>query len=385
MGRGGGGSHSHSHSHHSSSHSHHSSGGHRSSYSGGSSRSSHRSSYHHSGGSYSGGSGGGGCSGCFSSIIALMMPVALFAVFFIFFAVKTGNAGDLGIERSTIQREPLPSSKCDYVDEWYRDDWGDWIDESGEKASLISGMREFYDATGVQPYLYIMGEEGKDYKSEGSLEEYAENKYKELFGDDEGHLLVVFREYPNASSNYIVTVTPGHDAEAAVMDEQAREILLDYIDYYYSNQSLNEGQFFSRSFEKAASRIMTKQMSLRAIVTIIVIAVIVGIALIIVISVVRKSKEKVAKQKALQAKEQADKARSEADKAQTEFRQQQYYDELEKEYVAVTCPNCGAAGNKIRKLTVGYCEFCGSAIKVDENGNPYTVTPDSTSDNGPEL
>ena len=47
-----------------------------------------------------------------------------------------------------------------------------------------------------------MGEDGKDYKSTESLEELAEVTYKEMFGDDEGHLLIIFSEYPNESGNY---------------------------------------------------------------------------------------------------------------------------------------------------------------------------------------
>ena len=53
---------------------------------------------------------------------------------------------------------------------------------------------------------------------------------------------------------------------------------------------------------------------------------------------------------------------------QTEFNRQKYNDELETQYVAIECPNCGSTGNKIRRTTVGYCPFCGTAIKVDEEG-----------------
>ena len=181
------------------------------------------------------------------------------------------DSGDLDaffkIERSTVQREALPADKCQAVDKWYQDDWGDWIDESGEEASLKAGLQHFYKKTGVQPYLWIMGEEGKDYMSEGSVEELADKKYKEMFGNDEGHLLIIFREYPNESSNYIVTATPGFDAETQVMDGQAREILLDYIDYFYTDNDLNEGRFFQRAFSRAADRIMIKQLSTKQLAT----------------------------------------------------------------------------------------------------------------------
>ena len=351
MGRGGGGGGGHHSSHHSSSHSH---------YSGGSSYRSSGGSYsHHSGGSRYSGGGGGGCGGC-SSIIAVPIVLFLFVAYFI--DEVLGFSAVFEIERSTIRRDPLPASKCERIDEWYRDDWGDWIDESGEVAFLLSGMNHFYDVTGVQPYLWIMGEEGGDYKSEGSVEELADETYKEMFGDDEGHLLVIFREYPNASGNYICTVTPGYDAETQVMDDQAKEIFLDCIDYYYTDDDLNEGEFFSESFKNSADRIMTKQLSLAQLGTIIAVVVVLVVGSCVLVSILKKRKVALAKQKAQQAQ-------AEANKAQTDFERKQYEDNLETQFVAVSCPNCGASGNRIRKSTVGYCQFCGTAIKVDQNGN----------------
>jgi predicted RNA-binding Zn-ribbon protein involved in translation (DUF1610 family) len=285
------------------------------------------------------------------------------------------------IERSTVQREALPTSKCTKYEDWYRDDWKDWINESGEDKALINGLQHFYEKTGVQPYVWIMGEEGKDYVSEGSLEELGDKKYKEMFGNDEGHLLLIFREYPNESSNYIVTATPGYDAETQVMDEQAREILLDYIDYYYTNEDLNEGQFFQRAFTKAADRIMIKQLSNKQLVTIVAVVAVVVIGIIIVASIIRKKKVAVAKQKAAQAKAEADRKKAEAAQKKTEFDQQKYNDQIETQYVAVICPNCGSTGNKIRKATVGYCPYCGTAIKVDQDGQVKIINrddPDNT-------
>ena len=66
---------------------------------------------------------------------------------------------------------------------------------------------------------------------------------------------------------------------------------------------------------------------------------------------------------------EAQQAKAVAAQKQTEFNQQKYNDELETQYVAVECPNCGSTGNKIRRTTVGYCPFCGTAIKVDQDGN----------------
>ena len=368
MGRGGGGGGSHHSSHHSSSHSH--SGG-------GSSYHSSRSSYSHSSrsygssGGYSGGShrSGGGCGSVFGSFIAIIIIISFIGVFIAALEESANGNIPLFIERSTVNREPLPDSKCTPYEEWYQDDWGDWIDDYGEENSLIHGLRYFYEKTGVQPYLWIMGEEGKDFKYEESLEELSDIKYKELFGDDEGHLIVIFREYPNASSNYICTATPGYDAEVQVMDEQAREILLDYIDYYYTDSSLTEGQFFDQAFCQAANRMMKKQLSWKQIGVIVAVVIILVIGIIITAKIVKSRKVAVAKQKAAQARAEATQAQAVATQKQVDFNRKQYEDQLETQNVAVTCPNCGATNIKIRKHTVGHCDFCGSAIRVDGSGN----------------
>ena len=255
MGRGGGGGGSHHSSHHSSSHTHHaSSNTHHASSS--SYHSSGSSSYRSGSSRYSGGSSGGsGGGGCFSTFVTLIvMAVIAGGVYFGLSDEIPQPVQFFLIERSTENREALPESKCTPVDVWYQDDWGDWIDEEGEEDALIDGMKSFYESTGVQPYLWITGEDGGQYESAQSLEDLAEAKYKELFGIDEGHMIVIFREYPNNSSEYICTVTPGYDAETQVLDEQAREILLDFIDYFYTDTDLNEGYFFKYSFKNEAEK-----------------------------------------------------------------------------------------------------------------------------------
>ena len=300
-----------------------------------------------------------GIDGCIFTVIIISFAAVIATVLFFRFL---GDDFGLNIKTSTVNREMLPQAKCEPIDEWYRDDWGDWIDESGEEEALIDGMKIFYEKTGVQPYLWITGENGKDLISEGSVEDLAADVYQKMFGDDEGHLLVIFREYPNSSSNYISTIWPGKDAESQIMDEQAREIFLDYIDYYYTDMNLNEGQFFAKSFEKSATRIMSRQIALNALIAIIIVSIIVVGALVIIVHIIRK-------RKVAEATMKAAKARAEKEQKQTEFAQQKYNDQMETTYIAVTCPNCGSSGNKVQKGTVGYCSFCGSSFAVDSSGN----------------
>ena len=109
-------------------------------------------------------------------------------------------------------------------------------------------------------------------------------------------------------------------------------------------------------------------MQLNVIIGVAIVAV---IGIIIVANIVKKRKIAVAKQKTKQAQAAAEQKKAEAAKVQTQFDQQKYQDALEKEYVSVTCPNCGATANKIRKGTVDYCQFCGTAISVDAIGQAF--------------
>ena len=195
-----------------------------------------------SGGNNNGPSGGGnaGC-GCGTALIILVVIAIVVAVLFSF------NSGGSDIAKSTVAREPLPKNSV-IETEYYTDELG-WI---SSKTAMTSGLKHFYDKTGVQPYVYITDQVyGSNYPSSGDLQNYANDLYDELF-KDEAHLLLVFFEYnPSQYMDYYVTGTQAK----TVIDSEAGDILLDYIDkYYYSD--LSEDEFFSKSFSDAADRIM---------------------------------------------------------------------------------------------------------------------------------
>lgn len=155
----------------------------------------------------------------------------------------TGAYSSNSITPSTVNREKFDGESYYDPNNWYTDELG-WIKSS---STLESGMRHFYEKTGVQPYLYITGD---PILADSKMQQYANALYDSLF-DDEAHLLVVFNEHnDNYKSCYVV----GVEAKT-VIDDEAGEILLDYIDhYYYSNY--DEDEFFARSFREAADRIM---------------------------------------------------------------------------------------------------------------------------------
>ena len=180
-----------------------------------------------------------------------------------------GMMGSSSIDASTVEREPLPSSATTETDYY--------TDEAGWLTGTPSGMRYFYEETGVQPYLYIL-ENGSVTDTE-ELAAMAEELYSELFSD-EGHFLVVFCDDNNGSFN--VGYYIGAQAES-VLDDEAITIFAQYMKLYYYDMSISETQFFSLTYSDTAERIMTVTTSplVRVAQCVVVIVVVVVIVFII--------------------------------------------------------------------------------------------------------
>ena len=150
--------------------------------------------------------------------------------------------------KSTTKRVALPAGSAKETG-YYTDGFGDWIHNP---AKLEAGMKNFYKETGVQPYLYLTDSLDGNYNpSNAEAEAFAQKLYDSLF-DDEAHLLLIFMEDEGRYHSWCLTGTQAD----SVIDNEAREILLDLIDrYYYSD--LDEDEMFSQAFDDAGKRIMT--------------------------------------------------------------------------------------------------------------------------------
>lgn len=193
------------------------------------------------GGPYRRSSGGVGC----------LTVIIIFIILLVVLSIAQDNSSNgprsSNITPSTIQREALPKGAVNETD-YFTDELG-WINNN---TKLLSGLKYFYQKTGVQPYLYITDKvNGTSYPSEGELDEFARNLYDELF-TDEAHLLFVFFEHDNS---YMDRYVAGTQAKT-VIDQEAGDILLDYIDRYYYYSDLTDEEFFSNSFRDAADRMM---------------------------------------------------------------------------------------------------------------------------------
>ena len=205
-----------------------------------------------------GGGGGSGCGGCCLGQGCLSVIIIVVVLFFIFAvvggmvstsgssAVSSGSSSSTSIGKSTVEREALPMSAS--RETGYYTDEEDWF---SRPSTLEKGLKYFYQKTGVQPYVYVVGSSHGTTIS--ALQAFADEQYDALFSD-EAHYLMVF--YDNGAGGYSWAYSVGTQAKT-IMDNEANEILADYIDRYYYDNTITDEEFFSLSFEKTADRIMT--------------------------------------------------------------------------------------------------------------------------------
>ena len=185
---------------------------------------------------------GGGC----LSVMAVAAVVLIMVVVF-FLVIPSGNS----VTPSTKNREPLPRGSAVETD-YFTDELG-WI---GNRTQLLVGMKNFYDRTGVQPHLYINDNvNGSKTPTNEEVERFAEELYDKLFDNDHAHLLLLFIEFDSNTSDYLTWYQPGYQARS-VVDIEAGDILLDYIDLYYYQRNLTDEEVFSKAFDSASKRIM---------------------------------------------------------------------------------------------------------------------------------
>jgi hypothetical protein len=159
---------------------------------------------------------------------------------------------------STRVRKPLSNRPADDIsfydyEDFLSDETG-WLDY---KFIVSSGLRDFYEETGILPYVYITDNVNGSASPTGSeLKAFAKGIYHELF-TDQAHLLFV---YVYTMNGYMDCYECGTLA-AGVFDEEAGIILQDYVDKYQTVDSLSNSQFLGKVFTKTGGRIMTRTAS----------------------------------------------------------------------------------------------------------------------------
>jgi len=200
-------------------------------------------------------------SGC-GTVIIVALIIALFAL--IIFNQGVGPTAVQPITRSTVEREPLPRGSAASNAEMFTDH----MNLIRNRTNLLNGLNNFYSATGVRPHLYIVGVNDIPGASDVALPQlfdfvareipaFAQATYNRLF-IDEAHLLLVFFEYDDGR-DYVWYTYPLAGIQARqVMDQEAIDILQDYIGRFYY-QYVDVDQIFGRAFDQTGTRIMATQ------------------------------------------------------------------------------------------------------------------------------
>lgn len=194
-----------------------------------------------------GGYGGGG------SFISVIIVIIIF--FVLMYAMTPANNNE--VPENTKQRVAL-SGVVNKTD-WYKDDIG-WITN---KSTLITGLEDFYNATGIQPYILFVPYSSNYWNgtnfNANAANSYLETVYSNTF-KDEAHFIFAYFQCQNDSKSEMdgeFRYLSGYSADA-IMDNEAINILWGYFEKNYYNTSLTIEKMISKTFSETAKSIMSK-------------------------------------------------------------------------------------------------------------------------------
>lgn len=219
-----------------------------------------------------------------STVITIFVIIVMAVVLIMAVLPQMGSS----MTRSTIHREKLDSQYVTLSDTWYDDSAMGWI-ASGKV--LEDGLKDFYNETGVQPYLVITDQVDGNYNPTGDdVWNYANQVYDQMF-TDEGHMVFVF-QCPDGGTDYIMAACTGVQAKTVLDDAEALEILYDYVDSYFWSDR-DEDEMFADAFRDAGKRIMDTQMSTGSLAVIVFGVVVVAVVVFLIVrTAAKRSKEK---------------------------------------------------------------------------------------------
>lgn len=228
--------------------------------------------------------------GSFNAIISLIIFIVVLIAAFGGFP-SSNSSSTKSVPKSTQNRERMESG-VGYDNNCIVDNIG-WFDNVTKTEKSI---KQFYDKTGVQPYI-VLNAYDSTLLTDTAKEEYAKKWYDEHIKNESTFLYMYFAE-PDTDNDVGYMAYVNGKQVPSVMDSEAIEIFWAYVDkYWYSDMSTDD--MFTTIFTKTADRIMTKSTTAADVGNnaIKVIGVIIVFAGIIVVMVLRR------KHKAEEAKE----------------------------------------------------------------------------------
>lgn len=231
------------------------------------------------------GSGGG-----FNAIVSLIIFIVVLITAFGGFP-SSNSSSTKSVPKSTQNRERLESG-VGYDNNCIIDNIG-WFDNVTKTEKSI---KQFYDKTGVQPYI-VLNAYDSTLLTDTAKEEYAKKWYDEHIKNESTFLYMYFAEADTDNDVGYMAYVNGKQV-SSVMDSEAIEIFWAYVDkYWYSDMSTDD--MFTTIFTKTADRIMTKSTTAADVgnnAVKVIGAIVVFAGIIIVMMVRRKHKSEEAKE-----------------------------------------------------------------------------------------
>ena len=185
--------------------------------------------------------------------------------------------------KSTIDRKPLTGVQA-YNNECVIDE----IDYVENVPRLASNLKYFYDATGVQPYVYFKAYDASLTTDEMKLQ-WAKEYYDTHINQDNGFLYIYFGEQDVDNDVGYMCYMNGTQT-ASVMDSEAVEIFWGYIDRYWTTD-MSTVEVITNAFSSTSDTIMASTTATKGAikaVAILLTVVVIGVVIIVVIKLKHK-------------------------------------------------------------------------------------------------
>ena len=203
-----------------------------------------------------------------SGLGTLIACLIVFAVVIFSFFMIASDDSDV---TSTINREKI-ENPIPYDNNCIKDELG-YVENTSK---LSKNLKNFYNKTGIQPYIYLKSYD-ETLTSDSQKDNYAQNWYAQNIDNEDTFLFVYYEDQDPNEIGYMAYVN-GKQV-TSVMDSEAVNIFWNYIDRYWTDNSLSTVEVFTKTFNSTANTIMEKSTTSNDIIKII--CIIVGIVIVI--------------------------------------------------------------------------------------------------------
>lgn len=203
-----------------------------------------------------------------SGLGTLIACLIVFAVVIFSFFMIASDDSDV---TSTINREKI-ENPISYDNNCIKDELG-YVENTSK---LSKNLKNFYNKTGIQPYIYLKSYD-ETLTSDSQKDNYAQNWYEQNIDNEDTFLFVYYEDQDPNEIGYMAYVN-GKQV-TSVMDSEAVNIFWNYIDRYWTDDSLSTVEVFTKTFNSTANTIMEKSTTSNDIIKII--CIIVGIIIVI--------------------------------------------------------------------------------------------------------